>query len=290
MKKFTEKLYDVIGNVGYYQQFEVSETLYSGKTKFQQVDIFKNPHYNTVLALDGVIQTTVKDEFFYHEMLAHCPLIANKKAESVLIIGGGDGGILREVLRYKSVKKAVMVEIDGDVVELCKKYMPSLSEGAYEDERASLLIQDGIEYVKTTDEKFDVIIVDSTDPIGVGEVLFTNEFYSHCKRILNEGGVVSTQSGVPFYQTDEMLDIKQRLKKSFDYVDFYIVPVPTYVGSYMVLSFASNTKDLYKLEDSAIQSKIDLIKDSKNLQYLNKDIFKSAFMLPNYIKNIAQES
>ncbi len=290
MKKFTEKLYDVIGNVGYYQQFEVSETLYSGKTKFQQVDIFKNPHYNTVLALDGVIQTTVKDEFFYHEMLAHCPLIANKKAESVLIIGGGDGGILREVLRHKSVKKAVMVEIDGDVVELCKKYMPSLSEGAYEDERASLLIQDGIEYVKTTDEKFDVIIVDSTDPIGVGEVLFTNEFYSHCKRILNEGGVVSTQSGVPFYQTDEMLDIKQRLKKSFDYVDFYIVPVPTYVGSYMVLSFASNTKDLYKLEDSAIQSKIDLIKDSKNLQYLNKDIFKSAFMLPNYIKNIAQES
>ncbi len=290
MNKFTEKLYDVIGNVGYYQQFEVTETLYSGKTKFQQVDIFKNPHYKTVLALDGVIQTSERDEFFYHEMLAHCPLIANKKAESVLIIGGGDGGILREVLRHKTVKKAVMVEIDGDVVELCKKYMPSLNGGAYDDERASLLIQDGIEYVKTTNEKFDVIIVDSTDPIGVGEVLFTNEFYSHCNRILNEGGVVSTQSGVPFYQTDEMIDIKQRLKKSFDYVDFYIVPVPTYVGSYMVLSFASNTKDLYKLEDSAIQSKIELIKDSNKLQYINKDIFKSAFMLPNYIKNIAQES
>ncbi len=284
---FTEKLYDMIGNIGYYQQLKITNSIYSGKTKFQQVDIFENPHYGKVLALDGVMQTTEKDEFFYHEMLAHCPLIANKVAKKVLIIGGGDGGILREVLRHQTIEKVVMVEIDGEVVELCKKHMPALSNGAFEHEKTELLIEDGINYVKTTNEKFDVIIVDSTDPMGVGEVLFTDEFYSNCNRILNEGGVVSTQSGVPFYQADEMQSIKTRLLKSFNYVDFYIVPVPTYVGSYMVLSFASNTKELYKMQDSEIEAKLNLMQDSKQLKYLNKDIFKSAFMLPNYIKNIA---
>lgn len=158
-------------HAGYQQRFEVSKVLYSEKTEFQDMVIFENPKFGRVLVLDGVIQTTEKDEFIYHEMMVHTPMLANGAAKRVLIIGGGDGGCLREALRHPGVGKVTMVEIDPTVVELSRKYLPGHSDGAFDDPRTDLVIADGLKYVAESDEKFDVIIVDSTDPIGPGEVL-----------------------------------------------------------------------------------------------------------------------
>ena len=162
---------------GYQQRFEVSKVLFSEKTEFQDMVIFENPKFGRVLVLDGVIQTTEKDEFIYHEMMVHTPLLANGAAKRVLIIGGGDGGCLREALRHPGVEKVTMVEIDPTVVDLSREYLPMHSDGAFDDPRTDLVIADGLKYVAESAEKFDVIIVDSTDPIGPGEVLFTDAFY-----------------------------------------------------------------------------------------------------------------
>jgi spermidine synthase len=161
----------------YQQRFSATEVLFEEKTEHQDLVIFENDFFGRVMLLDGVTQTTDRDEFVYHEMISHVPIFAHGNAQKVLIIGGGDGGVLREVLRHKDVE-CTMVEIDASVVEMSKKYFPQHSDGAFEDPRCNLVIADGLKFVKETQDRFDVIIVDSTDPIGPGEVLFTSEFYS----------------------------------------------------------------------------------------------------------------
>ena len=158
---------------GYSQALRIDKILYEGRTSFQEVRLIENEHFGRVLLLDGVVQTTERDEFFYHEMMLHPALCALGNAQDVLIIGGGDGGCLREALKHPSVKRAVMVEIDGGVVELSKKYLPALSAGAFDDPRTELIIGDGAKYMaEAQPDQFDAIIVDSTDPFGPGEVLF----------------------------------------------------------------------------------------------------------------------
>lgn len=171
MTWFEEKLYD-----NWRQAFRISRTLFHEKTEFQDLIIFETPEIGRVLALDGVIQVTEGDEFVYHEMMAHVPVMAHGQARNVCIIGGGDGGVLREVLKHPGVEKAVMVEIDRSVIDLCSKYLPGISAGAFDNPRAEVIITDGIRFMAETDRKFDVIIVDSTDPIGPGEVLFSEAF------------------------------------------------------------------------------------------------------------------
>lgn len=291
MKKFwyDEKLYESLEEeIGYKQSFISNRLIVSKKSDFQDIEIFENSKFGKILTLDGVIQTTEADEFFYHEMFTHTPILAHGAVRSVLIIGGGDGGILREVLKHKSVEKAVMIEIDGDVINLCKEHMPKLNNGAFLDKRADVRVDDGINYVKTTTDKFDLIIVDSTDPMNVGEVLFTDEFYANAKKCLKEGGILSTQSGVPFLQDGELKNIQTRLDKIFKSLTFYVVPVPTYVGSFMCLSFASDNDNLQKADLATIEERLKK-SGLENLNYYNPQIHLSSFALPEYIKRIIKK-
>jgi spermidine synthase len=210
-------------------------------------------------------------------------LIAHGSAENVLIIGGGDGGILREVVRHKNVKKVVMVEIDRAVVDLSKQYLPTLSNGAFDDPRLELVIADGAEFVKNTKERFDVIICDSTDPIGPGEVLFTQEFYGNCKQILKEKGIFVNQNGVPFLQTTEVKDTYQRRKNFFKDTGFYVASIPTYLGGFMALGYATDEKSYRKLSLKELRRRLEQIEGE--LKYYNPEIHRASFALPNFVKN-----
>ena len=173
-ERFTETLHD-----DYAQSLGVTKVLYDNNSSLQHIQVFENDRFGRVLTLDGVVQTTQGDEFIYHEMLTHVPILAHGNATRILIIGGGDGGMAREVLRHKSVEKVTMVEIDEGVVAFSKTYLPSLSNGAFDDPRLDLVIADGADFMVTSTDEFDVIIIDSTDPVGPGEVLFTDSFYGH---------------------------------------------------------------------------------------------------------------
>ena len=199
MRHWEDTLYDAYG-----QRFRVDDVLFESETGHQHLAIFENARFGRVMALDGVVQTTEADEFIYHEMLTHVPVVAHGRARSVLIVGGGDGGVLRECARHRSIERIVQVEIDEAVIEMAKTWLPKHSDGAYDDPRAEIVIADGLDYVLSTGERFDVVISDSTDPIGPGEALFTDDFYAGCKRCLNDGGVVTTQNGVAFMQLDEV--------------------------------------------------------------------------------------
>ena len=233
---FEETLHSETIDVGYAQRFRITKVIHQKKTDFQDLMIFETPAFGKVLALDGVIQTTDGDEFIYHEMITHVPMLAHGDAKRMLIVGGGDGGVLREVLRYP-VDRVVTVEIDGGVVQACKAHMPNISAGAFDDPRAELLIADGIKFAAETNESFDVIIVDSTDPVGPGEVLFTDGFYADCKRIMNPGAILITQSGVPYLQGSEVTDGYNRLKPHSPTSTSSLLPCPPTPGGFMTLGW-----------------------------------------------------
>ena len=266
---------------GYGQEFDVEEVLFEQQTDSWHLIIFKNPIYGTVMALDGIIQTTERDEFVYHEMLTHVPIIAHGDAKRVLIIGGGDGGILREVCRHKSVEHVTQVEIDQAVIDMCKEYLPAHSDGAFEDPRARIVIADGVEFVHQTDEKFDVIISDCTDPVGPGEVLFTSRFYEGCKNLLNKGGVFVAQNGVPFLQQDEVITTKRRLNPYFKDQSFYTVAVPTYIGGSMTLAWGSDNSELRQLSLDELEQRFKA--SDITTRYYNPQIHAGCFGLPQYL-------
>ncbi|NQV22148.1 MAG: polyamine aminopropyltransferase [Rhodospirillales bacterium] len=268
---------------GYHQRLEITRVLLEEKSEHQNLIVFENPVFGRVLALDGVVQVTERDEFFYHEMLAHVPLLAHGNAKSVLIVGGGDGGILREVLHHP-VDQATLVELDRTVIDLCGEYMPALSNGAFDNPRTELVIGDGLKFVAETDQKFDVIIVDSTDPIGPGEVLFTSEFYRDCKRCLTPGGVLVTQNGVPFFQPDEVRNTWRRLGPVFGDVGFYTVPVPTYIGGLMTLGWATDNGDLRRTPVEVLSERASAA--GLKTRYYTPEIHAAAFALPGYISDL----
>ncbi len=204
------------------QRIEIQQVLHEEKTDCQDLLIFENSRFGRVLALDGVIQTTYADASIYSEMMVHVPILAHGKAKKVLIIGGGDGSVLLEVLRHKEIEKAVVVEIDASVVSTVKQWMPNICKAAFEDPRAELLIQDAALYVQQCQTEYDIIICDSTDPFGPGAPLFTSEFYSYCKRCLTPGGILVNQNGVPFLQKEELaLTLKNR-GPHFKHTSFYV--------------------------------------------------------------------
>jgi len=284
VKWFDEALYVGVHNKGYNQRFEVSKVVFQDKTDFQEILIFDTPAFGRVLALDGIVQTTEGDEFAYHEMMAHVPILAHGSVSRVLIVGGGDGGILREVLRHKSVQTAVMVELDRTVIDLCHEYMPGLSDGAFDDPRSELIIADGVKFMAETAEKFDVILIDSTDPIGPGEVLFTDSFYADCKRCLTPGGVLVTQNGVPFFQPEEVRRTSQRLSPLFADAGFFLTVVPTYVGGFMTLSWATDNGELRKISESELSARFQ--KAGLKTRYYNPAVHVGAFALPGFITKL----
>jgi len=268
-----------------FQGFEVDEILFEGQSPYQDVAIYSNDALGRVLVLDGIVQITTADEFVYQEMMAHVPMFSHKNPENVLIIGGGDGGILREVLRHTSVKKAVMAEIDQMVIDACIEHMPSINNSGkvYEDPRAELVVGDAAEYIKTTDMRFDCVIIDSTDPVGPGEKLFTAEFYSNLAKILNADAFISTQGGVPMFQKGEVAITLGALSKAGMQTRCYIAAVPTYYGGYMTLGFASNSKDgdiLPAIDDIRARYKAA----GFATKHYSPDMHLASFVLPPWIE------
>lgn len=276
MHDYQETLYD-----GYGQRFSVDRMLHEVRTEHQHLVIFENARMGRVMALDGVIQTTEADEFIYHEMLTHVPILAHGAAKRVLIIGGGDGGMLREVTRHASVEHITMVEIDGTVVDMCKEFLPNHSQGAFDDPRLNLVIDDGMRFVATTTEKFDVIISDSTDPIGPGEVLFSENFYQACHRCLNEGGVLVTQNGTPFMQLDTVRNTAGRMNGLFADWHFYQAAVPTYIGGSMTFAWGSTNPALRKVDVATLAQRFAA--SGIQTRYYNPAIHQGAFALPQYV-------
>ncbi|WP_062267087.1 polyamine aminopropyltransferase [Endozoicomonas arenosclerae] len=283
---YLETLYD-----GYGQSFSVDEMLFEQKTEHQHLVIFNNKMFGRMMALDGVIQTTEKDEFIYHEMMTHVPILTHGNAKRVLIIGGGDGGILREVLKHKNVEHVTMVEIDGAVVDMCKKWLPNHSAGAYEDPRANLVIDDGINFVsdseKTPDGSFDVIISDCTDPIGPGEVLFSSDFYAGCKRLLKDGGIFVAQNGVCFMQLDEVETTTRRLGHYMEDCYFYSAAVPTYVGGIMTFAWGSDNPQARNVSLETVTDRFEAC--GIETRYYTPAIHKAAFALPRYVEKAIQK-
>ena len=273
---------------GYGQAFDVEEVLFEQQTDSWHLIIFRNPVYGTVMALDGIIQTTERDEFVYHEMLTHVPLIAHGSAKRVLIIGGGDGGILREVCRHSSVEHVTQVEIDQAVIDMCKEYLPNHSAGAFDDPRARIVIADGVEYVNQTDEKFDVIISDCTDPVGPGEVLFSSRFYEGCKNLLNEGGIFVAQNGVPFLQQDEVITTRRRLSPYFADQSFYTAAVPTYIGGVMTLAWGCDDHAVRQHDLATLQQRYE--GSGIKTRYYNPRMHYGSFCLPQYLVDALQEA
>ncbi|MBL8697121.1 MAG: polyamine aminopropyltransferase [Alphaproteobacteria bacterium] len=264
------------------QSFEITKVLYRERTAHQDLIIFETPTYGRVLALDSIIQVTEKDEYVYHEMMTHMPIVAHGRAKRVLIIGGGDGGILRETLRHKAVQRVTMVEIDRSVVDMCLEYMPSIPQKAFRDRRTDLVIADGARFVAETDERFDVVIVDSTDPVGPGEVLFTEGFYRNCHRVLTPGGILVNQNGVPFMQADEVTMTYRRRRKSFKDVGFYVAAVPSYYGGFMTLGWASDNPKLRAVPNATIARRIAAA-GLRKTKYYNFAIHQAAFALPAFV-------
>ena len=281
MKYFKETLYDSIC-----QEFRIDKLYFEHKTDLQHLMIFHNAQLGRVMTLDGVVQTTEADEFVYHEMMAHVPLFAHGSARRVLIIGGGDGGMLREVLKHP-VEQVTQVEIDKAVVDMAKEYLPNHSAGSYDDPRLNLVLADGMDFVRESGEQFDIIISDSTDPIGPGEILFTESFYVAARRCLREGGILAAQNGVPFFQPDELQTTWKRLSPHFESAGFYCAPVPTYYGGFMAFAWGADDSSVRDIDPQVLQERFAA--SGISTRYYNPAIHSASFALPQYMLDALDE-
>ena len=269
---------------GWGQRFEVLDVLARERSEFQDIVVVQTASHGRLLVLDGNVQITEADEFVYQEMIAHVPLLAHGAARRVLIIGAGDGGVLRRVLQHRTVESAVMVEIDGAVIRLAREFLPGIAGAAWDDERATVIVGDGIRHVADApDDAYDAIIVDSTDPAGVGEALFTEAFYRDCARVVGPGGLVVNQSGVPFMQADELRETSKRRGRSFRHVTAYVVAVPTYVGGLMALGFAANEPGLDRVPVEMLRARAAQAGVLGTTRFWTPEVHAAAFQLPPYI-------
>lgn len=263
-------------------QMRVKETIYSKKSDFQQIDIIDTYDFGRVLVIDGWTMITEKDEFIYHEMITHVPLMVNKDIKNVLVIGAGDGGTVRELTRFNTIEKIDMVELDEEVVIAAKKYLPFTS-CKLDDPRVNLYFEDGIKFVENKVNMYDLIIVDSTDPIGPGEGLFTNEFYKNCYDALTEKGILVNQGESPYYDMNkrEMQRANQKLKNLFPIAEVYQYVIPTYPSGYWFFGFASKALHPTKDFNPEYYKSLGFVD-----KYYNEDIHLASFALPNYVKDL----
>jgi len=264
-------------------KFRVVETLFSGKSEFQQIDIVETAGHGRMLLIDSLVMISERDEFIYHDMIAHVPLFSHPAPRRVLVIGGGDGGTLREVLRHDSVEECVMVEIDPVVVKACKQFIPQTAH-AMDDPRARVLIEDGVKFVRETNEKFDVVLVDSTDPIGPATPLFGEEFYRNVNRILEPGGIVVAQGESPFYEMETQKAMLQRLAGVFPKTGVYNYTNLTYPGALWSFVYATNGPSLRSPE---IRDRIE--EAGLSCRYYNPGLHLAAFQLPTFQQELLQE-
>ena len=261
---------------------QVDEVLYSNKSEFQQIDLYQTRSHGKMLVLDGIIQLTERDEFGYQEMMAHLPLFAHPNPEKVLVIGGGDGGVLREVAKHECVKTMDFCEIDPEVIEVSKKFLPGLACG-FDDPRVNIHIRDGNEFVGSKPNAYDVIIVDSSDPIGPGEALFEKPFYEKLKQALKPGGVVATQGESFFLHQDCVENLIKITKALFPVQGFANILVPSYPGGHIGVCMGSMGPELVKPARKISKELQD------KLQYYSPAVHEAAFVLPHFARKIMDQ-
>lgn len=274
---FTEKHTDDVNFT-----IKVKKQLYSAKSYYQQIDVLDTYEFGRVLVLDGFIMLTEKDEYIYHEMVTHVPMAVNPHIKSVLVIGAGDGGTIRELTRYDTIENIDMVEIDGQVVEVCKEYLPQTA-CKFGDPRVHLHIEDGLKFVRRKSGEYDLIIVDSTDPFGPGEGLFTKEFYGNCFKALTDSGILINQHESTYYDSyvDMVKRTHKRIGSAFPVCMVYQSHIPTYPSGHWLFGFAA--KNLHLVYDLKAKEWESL---GLKTRYYNTELHKGCFALPNYVKEV----
>lgn len=265
---------------------KVKKQLVSKKSEFQRIDIFESYDFGKVLVIDGYLMLTEKDEFIYHEMITHVPMAVNPEIKDVLVVGAGDGGTVRELTRYETIENIDMVEIDRLVVDLCREYIPQTSS-KLDDDRVNIYYEDGLKFVREKENKYDLIIVDSTDPFGPGEDLFTKEFYGNCYKALKENGILVNQHESPYYPNDAVAIQRahSKIKSIFPVALVYQAHIPTYPSGHWLFGFAS--KGLDPIADLKEEEWNSLGLKTK---YYNTDLHKGCFAIPNYVKELLKNA
>lgn len=258
--------------------YEIEEIICQRETRYQELLIFRNPYFGKVLALDGVVQLTERDEHFYHEMLAQVALHAHPSPQSILIIGGGDGGTLREVLKHTPVKSVTLVELDGAVIEASKEFLPTLSTG-FHDQRTQVLETEGAGFLARTKDEFDLIIIDSTDPVGPARSLLTSQFFESASSALGAEGIFVAQTESLHFHREFIRDVQQRLRETFNIVDLYTVPLTTYAGNWWTFSIASKAHNPREV----------LRKKEVSTRYYSEDVHRHAFLPPSLYQRLMTE-
>ncbi|NLZ55815.1 MAG: polyamine aminopropyltransferase [Clostridiaceae bacterium] len=260
----------------------VEKQLYSHTSDFQQIDIFQTPEFGRVLVLDGIVMLTEKDEFIYHEMMVHVPMAVHPNVRTVLLIGAGDGGSLRELCRYPDIECIDMVEIDREVVNACRRFLPEVA-ASFNDPRLNLVIGDGISFVRTKQDEYDLIIVDSTDPFGPGEDLFTREFYANCYNALHSDGIMTNQHESPYYDSDAQIvrHIHARTTLYFPITKVYQAHIPTYPSGHWLFGFSSR-----KYDPVADLRAEEWLARGIETDYYNIDLHRGCFALPTYVQQL----
>jgi len=272
---------------GFRCRLKADRVLFDSETEHQHLIIFETLEFGRVMMLDGVVQLSTRDEFVYHEMMSHVPLFAHGRVSKALIVGGGDGGVLREALRHPELESVTLCEIDRSVIDLCRQHFPEVSAGAFDDPRTRIVIADGTKLVAETEERFDVIMIDSTDPIGPGAVLFTREFYTDCRRALADGGVLVTQNGLPFLQGPELRQSVGFFRDLFDDAFAYLATTPSYFGGPMSYGWATDDTDLRHLRHDAIERRYAEA-GAFPTRYWRPDVHVAAFALPTYVRELVE--
>jgi len=278
----SETLFD---DLGFRMSYEVKKVLYELQTEHQHLVLFEHRFFGKVLMLDGATQVTTKDEFVYHEMMTHVPIFAHGKAKEVLIVGGGDCGIAEEALKHRAVERLTQVEIDASVVEFSKEHFPEFTRPVLGNKRFDLVIDDGMNFVAKTERRFDVIIVDSTDPQVPGKILFSDKFYAACRRCMAKGGVLVTQNGVPILQSGELTAGISKFRRLFADGSCYVAAIPTYVGGHMAMGWATDNKRLRQTPLATIAARYRKA-GSFPTRYWTPEVHRAAFALPRFIAEL----
>lgn len=256
---------------------KIKRTLHTEKSSFQEIAVLETIEFGKMLVLDGTVQTTIEDEFVYHEMITHVPLYTHAEPKRILVIGGGDGGTIKEILKHPTVESVELVEIDERVVQVSKKYLPEISY-ALNDPRVKINIRDGIEHIKNINTKYDIIIIDSTDPIGPAEGLFTYDFYSNINKKLTDTGILIAQTESPFFNKELIKNVFKNISSIFPIAKLYLANIPTYPSGLWSFTIGSKKYDPTVVNISA---KYDI-----NSKYYTKKIHNSCFVLPKFVKEL----
>ncbi len=264
---------------------KVSRQLYSKKSQFQRIDIFESEEFGRFLTLDGYMMLSERDEFIYHEMITHVPMAVNPQVKKVLVIGAGDGGVARELTRYQGIEQIDVVEIDPEVVDVCRQFLPVTACG-FDDARVRIYYQDGLKYIRKLNQAYDLIIVDSTDPFGPGEGLFTREFYGNCYKALSDHGILVNQHESPFYENDAyaMQQAHRNIVRVFPISRVYQAHIPTYPSGHWLFGFAAKNHHPINSLQAGQWQRLNL-----RTRYYNLNLHVGAFALPTYVQELLEK-